>query len=129
AEARSRGARHIFAIGHKPAFPYPGAPDDGLSMFPDDRDQFWFSLEASRGEAMFSAHNHLWYKHQPTGGSWMIIAGDGGSLLEADVTGDAAYFGFTLVTVTRHGRVLVRSVGRDVPAEGTWSRRTPIRPL
>jgi hypothetical protein len=85
-------------------------------MYPEDRDQFWSSLEANRGEAMFSAHNHLWYKHQPTGGSWQIIAGNGGSFLEAGVTD--GYFGFTLVTIARHGRVLVRSIGRDVPAEG-----------
>ncbi len=117
-DARARGARHIFAIGHKPAYPWPGAPDDGLSMYPDDRDQFWSSLEANHGEAMLTAHNHLWYKHQPTAGSWQIIAGNGGSFLEAGVIGDDAYFGFTLVTITHHGRVLVRSIGRDVPAEG-----------
>jgi hypothetical protein len=87
-------------------------------MYPEDRDQFWSSLEANHGEAMLTAHNHLWYKHRPTAGSWQIIAGNGGSFLEAGVIGDDAYFGFTLVTITHHGRVLVRSIGRDVPAEG-----------
>jgi len=76
-------------------------------------------MEVTGAEAMFAAHNHLWFKQQPSeGGTWQIIAGNGGSLLEAGVTGEDAYFGFTLVTVYRSGRVLARSIGRDVPKEG-----------
>jgi hypothetical protein len=68
---------------------------------------------------MFSAHNHLWYKHRPSpNGAWQIIAGNGGSILESGVVGDDAYFGFTQVTVGRHGGVTVTSFGRAVPAEG-----------
>ena len=32
AAAKSRGVKHIFAIGHKPAYPYPTVPTDGLSF-------------------------------------------------------------------------------------------------
>jgi len=117
--ASEGGARHIFAIGHKPAFPWPGSPMDGLAMYPSERDDFWSSLENNNAEAMFAAHNHVWFKQQPNeGGTWQIIAGNGGSILEAGVTGDDRYYGFTLVTVGRRGSVVAESFGRDVPAEG-----------
>ena len=117
--AQANGANHIFAIGHKPAFPWPQVPRDGLSRYPKVRDDFWNSMDVSGAEAMFAAHNHLWFKQQPYEGSpWQIIAGNGGSKLESGVTGEDAYFGFTLVTVYRNGQVLARSIGRDVPKEG-----------
>jgi hypothetical protein len=73
----------------------------------------------SSSRVMFAAHNHLWFKQQPNpGGTWQIIAGNGGSRLEAGVSGDDAYYGFTLVTVEHRGSVVAESIGRDVPAEG-----------
>jgi hypothetical protein len=118
-QASAREARHIFALGHKPAYPWQGAPTDGLSRYPEVRDDFWASMENNGAEAMFSAHNHLWYKHRPSfNGAWQIIVGNGGSVLEASVEGDDAYYGFTQVTVGHHGEVTVTSFGRAVPAEG-----------
>jgi hypothetical protein len=135
--ARSAGAKHIFAIGHKPAYGWPGAPTDSLlgkGNMPVDyyrglRDQFWSVLESNQAEAMFAAHNHLWYKQRPNK-TWQIIAGNGGSALEGTVgTGDAgvnggplypAYFGFTVVNVATTG-VTVTSYGRDVPSAGYWA--------
>jgi hypothetical protein len=117
--ASARGAQHIFAIGHKPAFPWPGTATDGLSRYPEVRNDFWASMESSSAEAMFAAHNHLWYKQQPhQGGAWQIIAGNGGSKLEAGVPLSNAYYGFTLVAVGEQGEVTVTSHGRDVPAAG-----------
>src|SRR5262249_54734480 len=112
--------KHIFAIGHKPAYPYPTVPTDGLVMDAAARDAFWTSLNNNHVEAMFSAHNHVFYRSQPTGHTWMVIAGNGGTQLDAtvDVTipGTGNYFGYTLVTVTNSGRVFSKSYGRDVPA-------------
>lgn len=122
AAAHARGVKHIFAIGHKPAYPYPTVPTDGLSQDPTARDVFWNALVANHAEAMFSAHNHVYYRTQPTGNTWMVIAGNGGTPIDATVDlsipSSGTYFGFTLVTVTHSGRVFSKGYGRDVPAAG-----------
>ena len=122
AAARTRGQKHIFAIGHKPAYPYPTVPTDGLVFDQASRDAFWTSLQANQVEGMFSAHNHVAYRTQPTGHTWMIIAGNGGTPIDATVDptipGTGTWFGFTLVTVTNSGRVFSKMYGRDVPAAG-----------
>jgi hypothetical protein len=86
------------------------------------RDAFWGSLVSNQVEAMFSAHNHVYYRSQPTGKTWMIIAGNGGTPIDATadptIASTGTYFGFTLVTVTNSGRVFSKSYGRDVPAAG-----------
>ena len=117
AAAHAAGAKHIFAIGHKPAYPSPLSGEGGLSMFPTLRDAFWNALEANHAEAMLAAHNHLWWKTQPNK-TWQIVAGTGGSLLESSVSGTDAYYGFTLVEVDASGTVTVTSHGRDVPTDG-----------
>ena len=122
AAARTKGQKHIFVIGHKPAYPYPTVPTDGLSQDIAARDAFWTALNANQVEAMFSAHNHVFYRTQPTGHTWMVIAGNGGTPIDAtadlSITGTGTYFGFTLVSVLNSGRVVARSYGRDVPAAG-----------
>jgi hypothetical protein len=121
--ARSRGAKHIFVIGHKPAYPYPTVPTDGLTFDMPARDAYWNVLQTNQVEAMLSAHNHVFYRQQPTAGkTWQIIAGNGGTALDATIdtsipsTGN--YFGYTLITVTNSGRVFSKSFGRDIPAAG-----------
>jgi hypothetical protein len=133
AAARAAGAKHILAITHKPAYGWSGAPTDSLlgkgaqptSFYLNLRDQFWSTLESNQAEALFSAHNHLWTKFQPTNRTWQIIAGNGGSPLEATVAdgsaGIPAYYGYTVVNVSAAGPVTVKSMGRNVPAEGYWA--------
>lgn len=120
AAARSKGAKHVFVIGHKPAYPYPTAPTDGLSEDPAARDAFWNVLANNHVEAMFAAHNHVYYRAQPTGNTWMVVAGNGGSRLDSgldpSIPSTGLYYGYTLVTVTNSGHVIVRSFGRDIPA-------------
>ncbi len=117
--AHAAGAKHIFAIGHKPAYPSPLSGEGGLSMFPTIRDAFWSAMENSRADAMLAAHNHLWYKENPDPGkTWQIVAGNGGSLLEPGVIDADAYYGFTTVDVDANGTVTVKSHGRDVPSAG-----------
>ena len=71
---------------------------------------------------MFSAHNHVYWRAQPTGKTWQVIAGNGGTALDATIDTSipttGAYFGFTLVQVLNSGRVILKSYGRDVPAAG-----------
>ena len=123
AAAKARGLKHTFVIGHKPAFPYPTVPTDGLSFDIPARDAFWSVLTSNQVEAMFSAHNHVYYRTQPAlNKTWMVIAGNGGTPIDAtadnSLTGTGTYFGFTVVTVTNSGRVFSKSYGRDVPAAG-----------
>jgi hypothetical protein len=123
AAARVRGAQHVFVVGHKPGYAYPTVPTDGLSRDPAARDQFWASLTANHVDAMFSAHNHVYWRAQPVASStWQVIAGNGGSKLETTMDPSIAttggYFGFVLTTVRNDGRVMVRSYGRDVPVSG-----------
>lgn len=114
-------ARHIFLIGHKPA--YPGVKtatlDDGLAKYPANRDAFWTVLENNRTEAMFAAHVHVWDKIQPhPTKTWQIIAGNGGSQCETTWVNlskpNPIYHGYTLVNVYTNGKVKVRSMGHDI---------------
>lgn len=130
AAARSKGQKHIFVFGHKPAYPYPTVPTDGLSFDTPSRNVFWGSLESNQVEAMFSAHNHVYYRTQPNARTFQVIAGNGGTSLDATLdrsiptTGN--YFGFTLVQVLNSGRVIMKSYGRDVPTRGYTSAVTGV---
>ena len=133
AAAHAAGAKHIIAISHKPAYGWSGAPTDSLlgkgtlptAFYLGLRDQLWNTLETNQTEALFSAHNHLWSKFQPTNHTWQIIAGNGGSQLEATVANGAAgipaYYGYTVVNVSAAGPVTIKSMGRDIPAAGYWA--------
>lgn len=113
AAARARRVRHTFVLGHKPAVAAPGG--DGLRNGGD----VMSLLNLNRGEAMLAAHNHLYYRVQPPGGqAWQIIAGNGGSLLDASAYPDRAFFGYTLVKVFTNGKVKAFSYGRDLPTSG-----------
>jgi hypothetical protein len=122
AAARARGAAHAFVIGHKPAYAYPTVATDGLSRDPAARDRLWSAFTAERVDAMYSAHNHVFWRAQPAGATWQVIAGNGGSKLETaidpTIPATGAYFGFVLTTIRNDGRVVVRSYGRDVPTAG-----------
>ncbi len=116
--ALPKNTKHIFAIGHKAAFPYQN--EDGLNNFISDRDSFWNILEQSNCEAMLAAHNHVYFRHQPhTNKTWQIIAGNGGSLLTEKITDEKEkFFGFTVVNIFKNDKVIVKSYGRNLPNEG-----------
>lgn len=127
-QARQRGARHIFAIAHKPAYGYPPSQynppnalgDDLGRVLPGLRDEFWHSLVDNHAEAMFAAHDHLYSRtHGAFGQTWQVIAGNGGSRLES-VHDQASinFYGYTVVRVEGEKRVVLTSYGRDVPAAG-----------
>jgi hypothetical protein len=71
---------------------------------------------------MVSAHNHVYYRSQPTGHTWQIINGNGGTPIDATVdptiAGTGTWFGYTVITVTNSGRVFSKGYGRDIPAAG-----------
>jgi hypothetical protein len=131
AAARARGVKHIFAIGHKPAYPYPTVPTDGLVFDVPARNAYWNVLASNQVEAMLSAHNHVYYRSQPTGHTWQIINGNGGTPIDATVdptiSGTGTWFGYTVVSVTNSGRVFAKGYGRDVPAAG-YASTAPATP-
>lgn len=116
--AKMKGAKHIFAIGHKPAYPFP--PEDGIDVNIQDRNQFWAAMESNKAEAMIAAHNHVYYRTQPDAGkTWQIISGNGGSPLSGNIASDKQqYFGYVVVSVYTSGKVISTSYGRDVPSGG-----------
>ncbi len=128
--ARQAEARHIFAIGHKPAYPSGLSPTDGLVMYPYQRDMFWDALQSNRSEVMFAAHNHTWdtvhYNYaQPALSTWQVVAGNAGS----SPTGGwaAPYFGYTVVNIYTSGQVIAQSMGRDINA-ATYTASIPTVP-
>ena len=99
AAAQSRGARHFFVFGHKPAYTYyygrntqlPSAPS-GLDNDVASRDAFWDVIE-QYGAIYFCGHEHIFNLMKPRaqlgGRAWQILVGSGGSPFEAkpsDVT-------------------------------------------
>jgi len=113
AAARAHNVRHCFVLGHKPAVPAPA--NDGLS----NGGTVMALLDQNHGEAMLAAHNHLYYRLQPAGvKAWQLIAGNGGSPLDATAAPNKLFFGYTLIKVFTSGRVMAYSYGRDLPASG-----------
>lgn len=111
-QARKDGAKHIFAIGHKPAFGFEGQ----MGLVGENRTPFWAAMEANHAEAMLASHFHVYSRFQPHyGKTWMVISGNGGSPFEDNLRPDQQYFGFTLVSVLKSGKVIVKSYGRNVP--------------
>jgi len=116
--ARTAGARHIFALGHKPAYSSPMKPGDGLEANIAERDSLWKYFEDYKCEAMFAAHEHLWDTiHPHKGKTWQVIAGNGGSLVETtwmNQSSNQGYFGYTVVTLYTNNEINLKSYGRDI---------------
>lgn len=130
--ARLNGARHVFAIGHKPA--YSGrfvAGPDALDVNPAQRDSLWNILKQYQADAFFSAHIHSSDTIQPnTGKTWQVIAGNGGSMVEPSfATAPNAYFGYVVVNVYTNNQVHVNNMGRDaVMTDSTYLDAAPENP-
>ena len=122
AAARARGQKHVFAIGHKPAYPYPTVPTDGLVFDPVSRNAFWNILQSNQVGAWFSgAQSRQLSQPADRAPTWMIIAGNGGCADRRDLSirrlrARERGSGSRFVTVTNSGRVFSKSYGRDAPA-------------
>lgn len=118
AAAKASGSKHIFAIGHKPAYAWDfqlgaGSENDGLGQYPENRDVLWSALDNNHAEAFLCAHNHVHTILRPTNKTWEIIAGNGGSKLETSVTTAEQNYGYTVVQVLKSGKVIEKSYGRN----------------
>lgn len=109
---------HIFLFGHKPAYDEGGVaagadtdPGLGYAANGDQVQKIWAAMTTNKAEAMFSAHEHLFWAGQPiANGPWQIIAGNAGTSLDK-----GHHFGFTEVQVNSDGSLKALSHGRKVP--------------
>jgi len=95
AAARGRGANKIFVFGHKPAYTYnyagPGAAAvtgaglDATNATTTKRNAFWNVIE-SYSATYFCGHEHIYNVRKPTGNSYQVIVGAGGSPFDQRLT-------------------------------------------
>ena len=104
----NKSIEHIFVLGHKPYYVNNKTEtgNGGLPAGPI----LWPALEEARVVAMLSAHKHDYQRWQPInkklgGGTYQIIAGNGGS------NGDAPFFGYSTISIMASGNVKLSSVG------------------
>ncbi len=115
ASSRARGQKHIFAIGHKPAYSWDDGTTDGLTI--SNRDSLWNLFNTNQVEAMITAHNHVFQPPMQgtTGKTWQIISGNGGSSLET-TAGNYRNFGFVVISIMKSGKVLMKEYARNYGA-------------
>jgi len=129
ANAKARGAQHLFVFGHKPAFTYyfgavtplPTAPS-GLDNDIAARDAFW-NVIAHYGAIYFCGHEHIFQLSQHTSlngdKAWQVLVGSGGSPFEAvptDVTLNPSTdrdYAWATVKVYEDGWVKITAYGFD----------------
>ena len=118
------GIKHIFALGHKPAFVPEIAlsGEQSLNINPENRDAFWDELNLARVDAYLPAHVHMWNFARPRTVDmphlkhvYQVIAGNGGSKVDAGwpASGETVYYGYTQVIVHENQSVDIISYGRD----------------
>ncbi len=121
AAAKTRGARHVFVFGHKPAFTYfftPIVNKDGFDLFPEAQKEFWQLIEDSHA-TYFCGHEHIFNLSQPTksagGHSWQVIVGTAGSPFSArpgvSSNPDDRTYAWAVVSIHRSGKVHIEIVG------------------
>jgi len=125
AAASGRGAQHFFVFGHKPAYTYDFAGNNGkaggLDAIPVKRNAFWSVIE-QYGATYFCGHEHIYNMRQPvkadgsTSTSWQVLVGSGGSPFDVKPTqvGQAAYdryYAWANVKVFQSGKVQIDAYG------------------
>jgi hypothetical protein len=109
----------IFVLGHKPVVNPNGSTlaDDAIN--PALTAGVVAALDGTpKVRAYLAAHSHEWDARKLTGSRaiYQVIAGNGGSALEADWTVPTPYYGFSEALLYKSGRVAVVSHQRPVPA-------------
>ena len=104
----NKNIKHIFVLGHKPYY-VNNKTETGHGGLPSGP-QLWPAFQEAGVTAMLSAHKHDYQRWQPInkalgGGTYQIIAGNGGS------QGDAPFFGYSTISIMASGQVKLRSVG------------------
>ena len=108
----------IFVLGHKPVVNPSGSTlaDDAIN--PALTAGVQAALDGTpKVKGYLAAHSHEWDARKLSGsrGVYQVIAGNGGSALEADWTVPVPYYGFSEARIYTSGRVGVVSHQRPVP--------------
>jgi uncharacterized protein YcfL len=114
---QNAATKQIFIINHRPVHStsYNNEPEDVA----DPHDSLlWEAMESNHVIAMFSSHIHHFAKEQINNKSWQVIIGNAGAELSKGMPADMNYFGFIVVTVTSSGNIIMKAMGRNVPAGG-----------
>jgi hypothetical protein len=122
-DAKTRGSKHFFVFGHKPAFTYfygkgdkPNPGIVGLDKLPESRDVFWAVIE-QYGATYFCGHEHEFNMAQPRGGAWQVLVGSGGSAWDAlpgqDTLNPATdrVYAWATVSVRKSGKIDIQVYG------------------
>ncbi len=120
---KERRLKHIFVIGHKPAFPPVfSSAEQSLNSNPNNRNAFWDAMNTNGVDAYLSAHCHVWDLSRPVSPDdptardvYQVVAGNAGTPLDPGwkTVEPSPYFGFTVVQIDARDRVTVTSYGRD----------------
>ena len=126
---RDRSINHVFVMGHKPLDTSDNGTDPGnRTIRPDEAGKLYALLNNPAGDGspskvrvFLAAHAHEW-NYLPkltignvTGTIPQIIAGNGGSPPNYSWREPDAYFGYTILEITKSGTVTAKSFGRPVP--------------
>ena len=124
--AQADTVSHVFVLGHRPYY-VGGQVDSSHSGFPDGG-KIWDSLQANGVVAMLSAHQHNYARIQPgaKGGTYQIVAGNGGSPVASVPGANDTYFGYSIIDVHQSGAVKHYSLGWEVgnPYDGPSPQRS-----
>jgi hypothetical protein len=130
AAAQLRGQTNFFVFGHKPAYTYNYAGNNGKAAGLDanayttaNRDAFWKVIQ-TYGATYFSGHQHTFNMSQPvaapTGStlpaSWQVVVGSGGSPFDPKVTTAGLAptdrdYAYAIVNIYQSGNVVVNVYG------------------
>lgn len=133
--------RNIFVIGHKPIVSPDNTVDaSGARTIRESQAEAFYSLlnkpakdqKSSKVRAYLSAHAHEWKffanlaEAKFTGNLPQIVAGNGGS--PPDSNWKDQYFGFTVIAITKSGKISAQSYGRPIPQPNYYAQSPPPDP-
>lgn len=105
---------HIFVLGHRPYYVggMPVTDHGGLPAGPE----LWPAFQKAKVVAMLSAHVHDYERWQPIndslgGGTYQIIAGNGGSVNNRHIPHSPPFFGYSTINVMSDGTIAYEAVG------------------
>lgn len=93
---RNKDARHVFVLGHQPAYPAGRHVGMSLDAYPEQRDKLWSLLRKHRVDAYFCGHEHF-YAMKMVSNVYQVTVGSAGASLYKGFGG--AFYHYALVTV------------------------------
>lgn len=123
---KAQNDRHISVIivlAHRPIeAPYP-EPTERAIILNSEEYPFGTRLarvmrENSKVKLFLASHLHRWDSARLEGGEgvWQVVVGNGGSHLDTDWNPQGGvYYGYSIVSVYKSGKIIVEDFGRELP--------------